>query len=228
MIQEPTKTMDEMAGGRMAVKMEHPAFGMISVSRVSGRTNLFGSDFAHQNYVVITINDADLRREMSRDWVFPRKQVIEVAMSESQWATFVSSFNTSGIPCTQMWTREQGMVPRLPEPETRTKMFKREVEDDLLEALAALDDLTAAIEDGTSGISKKKQEALFAKVRLARNKLTSSIPFVADQFDEHMEEGIEKAKVEIHSYANQLFQRAGVEALAGQSPVDLIMEDKTK
>lgn len=228
MIQEPTCTEEDMAGGRKATKMTHPSFGMISVSRVSGRTNLFGSDFEHQNYVVITINDADLHRDLSRDWVFPRKQVIEVAMSEAQWATFVSSFNSGGVPCTQTWTREQGILPRLPKPKSRTGIFKREIEDDLVEALSALDDLSAAIAAGTSGISKKKQDALNCHIRTARSKLTSAIPFVVEQFNEHMEEGIEKAKVEIHSYANQLFQRAGVEALAGQSPVDMAIEDKTK
>ena len=38
----------------------------------------------------------------------------------------------------------------------------------------------------------------------------------------------ERAKVEIHGYANQLFQRAGVEALAAPGgPISLALEDKS-
>ena len=39
-------------------------------------------------------------RDLSHDWHHEREQYIEVAMSEAQWATLVSSLNSTAIPCT--------------------------------------------------------------------------------------------------------------------------------
>src|SRR5687767_12050919 len=79
----------------------HPAYGQISASRVSGSINLYGSDFRHNHYVIVSIHRSVLDRDLSHDWPFPRQEIIEVALSESQWAHFVSSLNAgSGAQCT--------------------------------------------------------------------------------------------------------------------------------
>ena len=97
--QQPTA---EKVGSNITETVEsHPAYAQISASRVSGQTNLYGSDFSHQNYVTISIHASELHRSLSRDWAFSRREYIEVAMSESQWAAFVSSMNVGcGIQCT--------------------------------------------------------------------------------------------------------------------------------
>lgn len=50
--------------------------------------------------------------------------------------------------------------------------------------------------------------------RLARRALDDSLPFVATRFAEHMEETVEKAKVEVHSYIAASIHRAGLAAIA--------------
>lgn len=197
-----------------ATKTTHPAFGQIVASRVSGRAVLYGSDFIHQNYITITINTSELHRNLSNDWHFARGQVIEVALSEAQWATFVSAMNQgSGVPCTIEWLRGEGMIPGLPEPESRSEQFSEEFIKDFDKALEGVTELVAQLE--AAGLSKKKTEDLIKKATSIRNIITSAAPYVVDQFSEHMEQEKEKAKVEIHGYATSLFQRAGVEALTG-------------
>jgi len=82
----------------------HPAWGLIGASRVSSSppgASLFDSDLRHQHYVTVRIKAAKRRRDLHRDWIGGGKEYIEIAMSEAQWASFVSSMNTGdGVPCT--------------------------------------------------------------------------------------------------------------------------------
>lgn len=228
-IQEPRVELVAGYGNREETKTTHPAFAQISVSRCSGgNTALYGSDFVHHNYVTLTIEESELHRNLSNDWHFGRKQIIEVALSEAQWATLVSSFGSGGgVPCTLQWLRDVGPIPRLPAPKSRSDQFSSEMKKDMADTLKHLDELSEDIKANTAGLSKKKQDALLSKVRGVYAKLTSSLPFVADQFSEHMEEEVERAKVEIHGYATNLFQRAGIDAMALAAPVALALEDKS-
>lgn len=222
-IEQPvTVSEDGPMGG---TKTTHPAFGQVSVSRCSGgNTALYGSDFVHHNYVTLTIEGSELHRTLSNDWHFARKQIVEIALSEAQWATLVSSFNVGGgVPCTLQWVRDVGAIPGLPVPVNRSEQFSAEMKEDFEDALRSIDDLVEAITANTAGVSKKKQEELLSKAHAAKKSLSSSAPFVADQFSEHMENEMERAKVEIHGYATSLFMRAGVESLAGPPPAPVTL-----
>ena len=223
-VEEPVTTSNKGPGGFDRTTTTHPAFGQISASRVNGRTNLFGSDFTHDGFITITIKASELNRDLSRDWHFEREQLIQVALSEAQWATFVSSLNNgSGVPCTLEWLTGKGRLPMLPDPKSRADQFSKEFQKDFDEALTALDELETALL--ASGLSKKKIDDLVSRARTAKNKINSSAPFVVDQFGEHMESQTERAKVEIHGYFQNLIQRAGVAALAGPTdPVTLVIE----
>lgn len=61
----PTETTEKGPGGSMTTILRHPAYGSISVSHVTGNANLYGSDFAHQHYVTITISRSELRRDLA-------------------------------------------------------------------------------------------------------------------------------------------------------------------
>jgi hypothetical protein len=190
----------------------HPAFAMIGASRVSGHTNLFGSDFHHNNYMVVRIKGAEFHRSLNRDWHMGRESYIEVAMTESQWATFVSAPNIGdGTPCTL--TQHGGKrIPGIPSLE-RSKLVKMEVDEDLAETVRFLDEALAAV-DGL-GLSKKKADEVSSKIRSARKRLDDHIPFAAKQFGEYVEDTIEKGKQEIHGYMMNVITRAGINTLQG-------------
>ncbi len=50
---------------------EHPAFGQISASRVTGSASLYGSDFEHHAFVEVRISRSQLKRSLARDRFFP-------------------------------------------------------------------------------------------------------------------------------------------------------------
>jgi gas vesicle protein len=194
----------------------HPAFAQIGANRVSGGATLYGSDFNHQNYISIRIAKSSLRRSLSNDWlVADLNPYIEVDLSEAQWATFVSSLNVGqGVACTLRYRNGEG-VARLPNPESRKDQFTKEARETCAESIDRINDLCAMIE--ATGLSKKAKEELQKQAQRAASSMTSSLPFVMDQFGEHMEQTTEKAKIEINAYATSAVMRAGIAALGDQT-----------
>lgn len=190
---------------------EHPAFGQIRVNRVSGHAHLFGSDFTHQHYVIVEIETCQLVRSLNHDRYHGDKPLIRVAMSEAQWAAFVSSMGRSGPPCTIERLGFEG-IPQLPPPQDRAKQFGGEMKGKLHKVLARLDEAIA-------GAKTKAQEK---ELRGIRQELTANLEFIAGSFDEHMENTVEAAKGEIHGYIQNQIERAGLQVLTGgQAPFAL-------
>ena len=191
----------------------HPSFAQIGASRISGSRVLYGSDFEHHSFVRIRIAKSQLHRDLSHDWHHDRETMIEVDVSEAQWATFVSAMNVGGgVPCTLAFVRGEGPMPDLPLP-SRTDQFKGEVEETIQDSI-----------DKIKAVMAKVPAARQRELALAVQELEANLPFVAKSFGEHVEKTVEKAKVEIHGYMGQVIQRAGLEHLGAQPP--LMIEDK--
>jgi hypothetical protein len=220
--ERPTRVEGAFAGDRGYTE-EHPAFATIGASRVSSGgagqgATLFNSDFRHNHYMTITIRKADLRRDLSNDWVHGSKEYIEVALSESQWATFVATPNVgTGVPCTLTYRAPggDGPVPQIAPPESRREQFRSELDQRLAEALQLVQELHDAAP------SKKLRD----KAYMAMMKIRDGVPWVEDQFDEHTEKTVEKAKTEIASYIEGVIARAGIKTLGGEAPPMLALND---
>lgn len=202
----------------------HPAYGMIGASRVSGSGVLFGSDFEHQHFVTIEIGHAELHRGHSHDRFYKNDQVIRIALSEAQWARFVSSMNVGdGTPCTIERLNGES-IPGLQAPVARHEQFKAEANAAVQETLAAMDEAIEML--GKMGGERSKAGQVSEHVQRARRKLGDSLPWVARQFQEHMEEVTEKARIEVSAYVHAEISRAGITALGGAAPISLPAEKK--
>lgn len=195
----------------------HPAFAQIGAYRTrGGNTALYGSDFNHHAYMTIKITRSELNRGLNRDWHYGRGEIIEVALSEAQWATFVSTPNMgSGTPCT-LQALEGRIIPGLPDPTNRSDQFRGEIKAKLEKTVQKVADTLAGVE--ALGLPKGKTAALRETLASLLTELHSNLPFVASQFEEHMEDTVEKAKIEVHGYMTGVLMRAGVDALSGQLP----------
>lgn len=205
----------------------HPAYGQIGASRVSCRDHqLYGSDFGHNSFVQITIRGSKLHRSLSRDWHAAQDEYIEVELSESQWAEFVSTLNSGmGTACTVSFIQGRGQLPLIERTIDRRAQFASEVKKDVQKSLGHLDKLLKQIDE--LSIGKGKKEELIMAAKLARQDIEDNLPFVAKSFDEHMETQTQRAKTEIHAYMTSTIQRAGLEALKGkQLPLQLADEDE--
>lgn len=199
----------------------HPAYAQIGTFRQQGGSGiLYGSDFRHNGQVVISISSSELHRGLSRDWAHPREEYIEVALSEAQWATFVSTLNSgTGTQCTL--TRKDGrLIPGIPAPSSRKNQFKGELRERLALAEASMKELRAKIEAST--LSGKGKKDLLDSLHTAEMNLSQNCGFVANQFGEHMETVTEHAKIEVATYIQSRIQRAGLEAIQGAAPIAFI------
>lgn len=196
----------------------HPAYGQIGASRVQGGHRLYGSDFMHHSAVRITIRGSKLMRGLSRDWHAAEDEYIEVSLSESQWAEFVSTLNSGmGTPCTVNFVRGIGELPGIEGTTDRIAQFAGEVKKDVQRSLGNLDKLLKQLDE--SSLGKKAKEELIMAAKLARQDIESNLPFVAKSFDEHMEQTVQRAKTEINAYANHVVTRTGIAALKGEPPL---------
>lgn len=206
-VEEPT----EVQHGDRIIKT-HPAYAQISATRVTGTAALYGSEFLHQNFIRIRIAQSELHRSLSNDDMHPAtRPYIEVDMSEAQWATFVSNMNShGGAGCTLVYKNGEPVVG-LPRPVSKDKQFKDEAAIACSKSLESIRDLKSAIDN--LPIALKHKSALVQHATTAERSLLSTVPFILEQFGEYMEKTVEKAKVEIHAYANNEVKQAGMQAL---------------
>lgn len=183
----------------------HPSFGQISVSRVSGTTHLYGSDFTHHHFVSLRVHRSEVRRHLSTDWpMADSRPLIEVDMSESQWASLLSSLNVgSGVQCTLRYVNGE-KVPDPPPPPARGDQFAGEVVDHLDGARAALRELRERVAAGKAG-----KESL-RLIDQAEAQINANKGYVERQFRRHMEGLLLRAKTEINAYAGSVMARVGL------------------
>lgn len=222
-LEEPTITKND----RGEDVYSHPAYGQISITRPQGgKTGLYGSEFAHNSLIAIKIEKSEMHRHLSRDWHHARETIAEVYLSEAQWATFVSSVGQSGgVPATIHFSEGDGLRPRIP-VRTTTGLYQKETDERLAKAVSRIDDLIRKIEEGTSGMSKKKADELLSFAQSSRQELASNIDYVSDSFGKHMETIVEKAKVEINAAVMSAVQRAGLDSLGAPASLTLGIEDQ--
>ena len=192
----------------------HPAFAQISASRVSGRASLYGSDFVHNGYITIRITKSLMMRDLNHDWAFERDRLIEVDLSYAQWAEFVSNMNSgAGVQCTLDRVNNKA-VPGLPDPQTRQAQSIAEQQKDFTKLLTQLEESKAAIE--ALNISQKAKSVMLEQLWKVHREVTDSLPFALKSFNKHLEDTVEKAKIEVNAYVESRIHRAGLDAIAAQ------------
>lgn len=203
-------------------KYEHESYGAISVNRVSGQTHLFGSDAIHNNYIRIDISEADMRRSLSDDHLMANRRLVTVDLTFDQWARFVSSFGIGmGTPCTlrRVGTKQYADPP---EPEHFSSKFRDDLKKTMATATEKLDGLIGTLKEallpGNKTLGKKELTQVLSDIQQALMQVKSNIPFVEDQFDEHMERKVSAALVEVEGTIAHGLREAGLASLRDAMP----------
>lgn len=186
----------------------HPAYGMISVHRVTGGSGvLFDSDILHNETVVLTVKRASRKRDLNRDWLHASgklaDELCEIQMSMAQWASLVSSFNTTGVACTIRSTMNEHDVPGL-EFAPRLAVSAAEVAGAAKRALEAVDAAFAAVEE-------KPTKANVRTLKFALANLPANLKFAADSLTEHTENVVQKARADIEAMVDSRARQYGMD-----------------
>lgn len=76
-----------------AVIYRHPFYGAITIGRLSSGDAhpMYGSSIKHRDTIRLTVHHGECTRMLSEDWYSPRDKIVEVEMTQNQWAELVSS-----------------------------------------------------------------------------------------------------------------------------------------
>jgi len=182
----------------------HPAFAKISAARVQGSGRvLFDSDVLHQHTVVIRIDTAERKRELHRDWIHERKRVVELELSEAQWASFVSSMNSGGTPATLRWTRQDGEVPQLP--------FQPSLQASMDEVRDAASRIFANVQAALAAYEEHKTAANLRALHAAITNADGNVAFAASSLKEHVENVTAKARADIEAFVTAKATQLGLD-----------------
>jgi hypothetical protein len=179
----------------------HPAFGIASIHRVHATPGevLFQSDIRHGEYVEVTLREATRRRDLKHDWVYPERPLVTFAMSLAQFASFVASGGTDGIPVTIEY--DHGARPGL-NLESRLALTAGEVH---AAAYAAFEKIQAAQAAYTAALADKAPAAVRKRALAALNSaIAAAVPnvdYAAQRLTEHAEGVVELARADIEAMA---------------------------
>ena len=203
----------------------HPAYGMLGFSRVSGSPgHLFGSEVkTHGTFIRMTLSSGEENYSLSRSWYHGRaKCLVEVDLSCSQFAEMITGMNIGfGVPCTIRHLNGEPPIPGIKDDSTVHEQIKadvgREVKEAVDDAKKLERQLAAAL--ANSKLSKATQKELTDLAHRITATLTSSLPFIADQYGEALEQMKAKAAAEIDAMVMGVVTRAGLDAIKrGDAP----------
>ena len=185
--------------------------GMVSWSRGFGSSRpMFGTEIRVSNPVTLTVSHAEQKRDLSRDYYFPRKQIVEVEMSPVQWAEFLTSGNTSGVPCTIRYLDGERMSE--PDDSEIRQKYDEEINESFGDFSKIEDTIKSALNSGKP-MGKRELEKLLNQVHLA----VANTDFVKKSFREDMDKIVSKAKAEFNAYVENRIYQIGIEAVSSDS-----------
>ena len=202
----------------------HPAFGMISAARMTSTPGavLFDSDIKHGNTVRITVNRATRKRDLNHDWIHAsNRDLIEVELSEAQWASFVSSMNTSGVPCTIRRTETDWQIPGL-EYDPRLAHSMGEVKTAAAKAFGKIREARDAYEQALAEKAPaKERNQKLRDLHYAIENSGANMHFAAKTLVEHTENVVQKARADIEAMVATEAQRLGLTGAEAKGLLEL-------
>ena len=107
--------------------IKHSSFGNLSISRsFGGKRHLYGSSIEHSNFITLRISHSELHRHLKQDWYHATAPIVEVTLSQAQFAEAITSLNMGdGVPVTINYTEKDGRAEPTPF-ESKYDTFKEE------------------------------------------------------------------------------------------------------
>lgn len=206
----------------------HPSFGMLSFSRAhGGHSNLFGSSIQHRDTIHMVLKEGAVSRDLNEDWYSGGNEIMEVEMSQSQFAELITSMNMdSGVPCTIKFIKGKGKIPEpdfINKREQITNEFKEQMDDKKASANKIYEEIKTLL-DTKKSIGKGDRAAILSKIHSITNGLSSESNFMFCQFQEQMDKTITEAKGEIEAFAQNRINAIAQQAIAEQKDAILKLE----
>lgn len=193
---------------------KHESYGTVTVSRCTGHVNLFDVSSPQQHFISLKIHEAERYRSLSNDRTYQRKQLIEVWMSETQFARMLSSISIGGgVPCTLHWVGGDDNPNREPPPmDDKGAKLKEDLKvhtDYVSDLLNEMDRKLTALTE-TKHIGKGKIKEVQELMGQARMTINDNLPFILTQATEQLEGAISEAHANIDAYQKHKAMELGL------------------
>lgn len=210
-----------------SIRSKHPSYGMIAFDRITSNVPeaLFGSSIKHTNPIRLTIRHAEVDRHINCDWYNARGRIIEIEMSQSQFADAITSFNRGdGVPCTILFTERDGNIPEC-NFVNKVEQFSGEFSEQIS---GVQDELGQCIKDVSDIFEKKKtltkaeREKIIGVLQKAKNNVGCNARYVYNCFNEQMDKTVKEAKGEIESFMQNKIRTFAAKAISESTDIDLL------
>lgn len=195
---------------------KHPSYGLARFSRINGSHRaLFGSSIQNQNTITLTITRAEHQRNLGNDWYHGNQEIIEVEMSQTQFAELITSFNYgTGIPVTIKHLNHDiyPNPPFLSKVDLHNSEFQKRMYN-YRKRMEEVVEKTTDILKNKNSIGKGDREQILQELESLMSVVSNGIPFYQEQFVEAMEKTVLEAKGEIEAFVEKQIRDKGLEAI---------------
>lgn len=200
------------------------SFGLIRFARVSGSTELFGSDLLHNHWIELTISQAYITREFNEERIAQEKELIKIALSPYQFSEAITTLNWGiGVPCTidqHLGKRYNYKKPFNENIEEVKKELDEEIENKVNEIYEVLNLL-----DTDKNISPKKAKEIKKQIESKMYLLKSNAEFTKTQFNEYIDKKVVEVKMSVDTMITHALTSRGLESLKKEAPTLLIGDE---
>lgn len=213
----------------LGTSYKHPSFGMLSFNRThGGHSNLFGSSIQHNDTIHMVLREGVVTRGLNDDWYVGEDEILEVEMSQSQFAELITSMNVgTGTPCTIKYLRGKGRINEadfINKRQQITNEFKESMNERMSNAKEFYDEVKELFTTKKS-IGKGDRAMILRRLANVTQGMESSSKFIFDQFQNQIDKTITEAKGEIEAFAQNKINAIAQQALVEQKEDILKLEN---
>lgn len=190
----------------------HDSYGMLSIVRCSGGSrSLFGSNIKHNNTILLRINKATVDTSLNKDWYNKKENIIEIEMSQLQYAEFLSSINSEGVPVTITKLNGNDVEPN--GMSNIVKKSKDEFKDEMNYISNQIKNKVKDIQEALKkkNLNKKDKDLIDDVIREMSSMFYDKVPFAKQRFEEEIDRVVIEAKNEIEAQYMQQALKVGTE-----------------
>jgi hypothetical protein len=197
-------------------KEKHESYGMLQFSRVNGgASSLFGSSIQHNNTIRMRLCNGSVQRRLNTDWYHAGSEIVEVEMSQTQFAELITSMNCgSGVPVTIKHINRKIMENC--DFTNKRMQFEEEFAEKMKKISVILGKLTQQSKEVLNDkktITVVERKAILNKISNLESEISSNIPFMSSCFNEQMDKIVNEAKGEVDAFVLNKITSLGLEKL---------------
>lgn len=207
---------------------KHESYGLLAISRTQGTPrSLFGSSIKHGDTIVLSISEAEVKRQYQKNWYHSKKELIEVEMSASQFAEAITTLNCGvGTPVTLKMVA--GKTIAEPPDVDFKEIVKAELKSEMGELAERINELSKdakeILERKGKPITASEKEKLLKDIMHLSQEVRSNIPFAHECFQEAVDQTVVEAKAEVDACFSAVREKLGQAVLDGKIEISLLEE----